>query len=184
MEDSIFIKLLEWGEKVGIEGVTWKEVKHWAYENKLVSTTEQSNLNVQLLLNLLQECFVDASGSSPRKYNLKSEYYFRLIEFRELQEAREASKKANKNAIAAIIISTLAIMVSVFMSIRPAKLDDAQVRQLLNPTVAIESSQLATIFRDSIQLDEAQLDTILNAIRDRKATSKPKQNHKSASNDP
>lgn len=63
-----------------------------------------------LLRDLFFESFVLNSGSTESVWVLKAEYYFRLLEFRELQESRAASQAANRNSFIAIGISLSAII--------------------------------------------------------------------------
>ncbi|HEY0894082.1 MAG TPA: hypothetical protein VGE32_13565, partial [Cellvibrio sp.] len=69
---------------------------------------------------------------------LKTEYYFRLIEFRELQETRTASKTANKNSIIALTISVIAILISI-----------CTTAIQLNTTTKINADQIKEIVKAS-----------------------------------
>jgi len=74
---------------------------------------------------LFHECY-KSSGTNPdvHKWVLKAEYYFRLIEHRELQEARKTAKQSSRNAHLAIIVSifmsTLSMIVAICVSGSPS----------------------------------------------------------------
>ncbi|MCK6417440.1 MAG: hypothetical protein L6Q57_00680, partial [Alphaproteobacteria bacterium] len=53
------------------------------------------------------------SGSGAKRF-LKMEYYSRLIEWQELQEARKSAQHANTHSWIAILLSVLAIGISVW----------------------------------------------------------------------
>ena len=131
MTDKIFIILLEYGAEIGLEGTDIPEFIKWAASHNFINTKSSEThekLKQNALHSLFKECFEENryyEGSSSKKlFVLKNEYYFRLIEYRELQESRNASKEANKNAMVvnktatvAIAISVLAILVGLFVSI-------------------------------------------------------------------
>jgi hypothetical protein len=84
VDKPIFIKLLEHGEEVGLSGTDFDHVQGWAWENQLISNTQNSENEVSLLRDLFFECFTRNSGNSAEIWVLKNEYYFRLLEYKEL----------------------------------------------------------------------------------------------------
>lgn len=113
-EKSIFIRLLRLGEQKGIQGVSSLEFEAWASSQPEVE--EEGDPEYFRLLNLRDECF--NRNSEHRKdpvYVLKNEYYFRLVEFQELEESRKASTQANKNSTKAMIIAMAAILLSLII---------------------------------------------------------------------
>jgi hypothetical protein len=123
-KDSIFIELLKYGERAGLQGTTIPEMLKWAQTNGF-SDSDIVREN-SLLFRLYDECFVP--GSESRGGHglsvLRNEYFFRLVEYRELEMARKASREARWLSIAAIIISLFAITTS-FQSIeiKPQQID-------------------------------------------------------------
>lgn len=107
----IFIKILEYGEEIGLEGTNADLFESWVRRNKLTK-----NNNEQILSRFLfSECFQKTDISiNDKKYILKNEYYFRLIEYRELQEVRKNAREARWLAVLAIMISLIAVLFSVF----------------------------------------------------------------------
>lgn len=181
MEDSIFIKVLEYGEQVGIDGTTdadfWKWAKNLGVDNK--SGNIQESLKTNALQSILKECFdrayaTEDNGSKTEHYYklvLKTEYYFRLIEYRELQESRAAARSANKNAMWAIGISVAAIIVSAVLTFTqlntPATINKSDLNAL------IKSNKEAGVQR-KVKLDSLQMAQILTAIGDNQSNTKAK----------
>lgn len=81
MENSHFIKLLEYGESVGLDGINFFDVIKWAAQEGIISIAgQESNSNARhLLRNQFFECFEISSSSTKNIWSLKTEYYFRLI---------------------------------------------------------------------------------------------------------
>lgn len=114
MSEPVFIKLLEFGEKIGLAGTDFDAVTEWAINSGVLpSESDQTHEKQKHLLRILFfESFALNSGSSEFVWVLKAEYYFRLLEFRELQESRASSQAANRNSLIAILISLIAIIFS------------------------------------------------------------------------
>ncbi|VAW54235.1 hypothetical protein MNBD_GAMMA06-1294 [hydrothermal vent metagenome] len=158
MENSHFIKLLEYGEKVALDGVNFETVTDWAIQEEIIpgrgETSHDDARN--FLRDQFFECFENSSGSTKNIWSLKTEYYFRLIEFRELQESRIASKQANRNSFIAIGISIFALVCTVLVSYMQltgsVKISPAQIKEVVNSNnlpvsgaVAIDSKQLQVL---------------------------------------
>ncbi len=161
MDKPVFIKLLEYGEEVGLSGTNFDHIHSWAVQNNIFSNSGNIESELLLLRDLYFECFNRVSGSSEDLWVLKTEYYYRLIEYRELQEGRAAARSANKNAMWAIMISVTAIIISAVLTFT----------QLRTPTTINKSDLNALIKsnRDSanqkeVKLDSLQMAQILSAI--------------------
>lgn len=118
MSEPVFIKLLEFGEKIGLVGTNFDAVTEWAVNSGVLPPVSDQAYAKQkyLLRDLFFESFVLNSGSTESVWVLKAEYYFRLLEFRELQESRAASQAANRNSFIAIGISLSAIIFSIYVA--------------------------------------------------------------------
>jgi hypothetical protein len=121
----IFIKLLEYGEQIGLAGTDFKELCNWFEKQNLLLEKSNSNENKTKKLALLRELFFETyvknSGSTENKWVLKTKYYFRLLEYREIVMAKKSSKQANRNAWIAIILSFLTFIISYSFSISNQK---------------------------------------------------------------
>ncbi len=178
MEDSIFISVLEYGEKAGLKGITRQDLKNWATEKGFVSG-HNDDIKVGFLMNLFKECFekVTPLNVGTPKWNLKTEYYFRLIEYRELQESRLSARSANRNAIWAIGLSIFAIIVSGILAFNQ-----------LTTSVGMNKSDLQAFIisntrenrQREVKLDSLQMAQILSAMGYRQA--KPENERKSSQN--
>lgn len=114
MSDPVFIKLLEFGEKIGLAGTSFDAVTEWAVNSGVLPPVSDQTHTKQkcLLRDLFFESFALNSGSTEPVWVLKAEYYFRLLGFRELQVSRTSSRAANRNSLTAIVISLIAIIIS------------------------------------------------------------------------
>lgn len=148
-EKSIFIRVLRFGEEVGLQGIGAPEFESWALNQPEIENRDDPVFF--RLLNLRNECFY--RNDEPDKdsiYVLKNEYYFRLVEFQELEDSRKASTQANKNSTKAIIISVSAIALSLIIGaaqlISPITINSDQVDRMETKTPPasqkVESEQL------------------------------------------
>lgn len=114
MSEPVFIKLLEFGEIIGLAGTDFDAATEWAVNSGLLPpVSDQAHAKQKYLLrDLFFESFALNSGSTEPVWVLKAEYYFRLLEFRELQESRASSQAANRNSLIAMGISLIAIIIS------------------------------------------------------------------------
>lgn len=176
MEDTIFIKVLEYGEKAGIEGATDSEFWEWTKSLGINNNTsdDHETLKAQALNRILDECFFKSklalAEETPKKtiYKnvLKTEYYFRLIEYRELQQSRAAAKSASKNAFIAIMISMVAIIFSIYVAKQPISINKSDLNALIN-------SNKDTVIQKEVKLDRLQMAQILSAIGYGQSNPKP-----------
>ncbi len=169
MEDSIFIKVLEHGEEVGLEGTNMSFLKNYIEKRLLIDFTQTDQKHKKIPLeHLLGECFEKfQGGKNGKNYILKTEYYFRLVEYRELQEARAAAKSANRNAFIAIGISIFTLVVSAVLTFTQ-----------LNIPTTINKSDLQTLINSNavqrdVKLDNLQMAQILSVIESRQSKLKP-----------
>jgi len=156
MDKPIFIRLLEYGEKVSLEGTNMKAVKDWAIENKYLAVPGSSDYENRywLLNNLFNESFSKSREAKGEVWVLKNEYYFRLLEYRELEEARKASTQANRNAFWAIVIAIIALICSLaigyFQINKPILLDSEQFNLLtrsITGSASVYQSQTESIIK-------------------------------------
>ena len=75
MDDSIFIKMLEYGEQCGIKGTKWEDLEQWLKANKIINELSQEERN--RLHTLYRECF-EGNIDAYNNRLLKTEYYFSL----------------------------------------------------------------------------------------------------------
>lgn len=120
MKDSHVIKILKYGEQVGLDGTTWPMFRKWAIDHGGIgSEKELANETFKnlALKRIFTQCFekIEMGEQSPLRYVLKPEYSFRLVEYCEFQETKKLADHANGNAQKAFITATLAIVVSAIM---------------------------------------------------------------------
>jgi hypothetical protein len=167
-EQTLFIWLLEYGEQNHDRSLSCHDVINDAVTQELIFS--RTDPKTRVLRCLYYECFdvtddlkratlnysypgsdsdrLDQNNAS----NLKAEYYFRLLEFRELKLARETARQANENSmmaqrlseesldesrkafqfsIAALLISAgLAIFTTTWQLVTPIQIDPVQLQQL------------------------------------------------------
>jgi len=184
MEDIIFIEVLKCGAKKGIEGLTAEELYTWGAEQGYFGPNAYLDPDVQdvdqqlkrfAFKKLFLECFQKSNYAHGAKaktaYVLKNEYYFRFIEYQELQESRAAAKSANRNAMWAIGISVFAIIVSAFLTYTqlntPASINKSDLQALIN------SNSSADVQKE-VKLDPLQMEQILSAMAQSKSAVKTK----------
>lgn len=187
MEDAVFIKILEFGEQCGIEGTRWEDLKSWLQEKDIIPTDENlSKREENRVFRLYSECFDAPHGGGHTDRLLKTEYYFRLIEFRELQESRTASRDANRNSFIAIALSVFAIIASASLTYKqlntPISIASTQIKELISASVPPERQEvylntsqlekLEAFYKNTqlkeVRLSETQLEQILTAINPNK----------------
>jgi hypothetical protein len=180
----IFIALLEHGEDKGLDGTSLANVLDWAQKNDYLPEKDDPRYNEMqgLLRDLFFESFAQNSfvSSSANSWGLKAEYFYRLLEYRELHEARENSRKAQKNALIAISISIFALVASVsigYMQLsKPVEISERQISKMIDE-VKLSSQQTQSNEDKNIDLllKEIQL---LKTIRNEKTDSKPEASNK------
>ena len=163
MKNSIFTAVLEHGEDVGLNGTNYS-LFHDDIEKKMkIDLTHPDNTHMVNPLNrLFEECFkFYGAGKNGQNYILKTEYYIRLTQQRELKESRDAAKSANRNAWLAISISIAAIIISAVLTWTQ-----------LNTPLSIKKSDLAALVSSStpsgvereVKLNSLQMKQILLSI--------------------
>lgn len=163
-ENNLFIWLLEFGESNQQSQVSCRNMLNEAVQQGLCNTRNEPTAEV--LTKLFYECF-DLEKLKPQHghnpdvlmgmpTSLKAEYYFRLLEFRELQLARETSMQANKNASAAHDQSQRSFRASV-----------AAVLISILVAVITTSWQL----NSSLTINPTQIEHLVNALKSTTSTS-------------
>lgn len=127
--EDLYITLLRYGRDHLENGVTYTEVRAHLEKNGF-NFRDNNNYKDKHLRRLFPSLFF-SPGSSPNapvdhdpimdhsegvRRHLRTEAYFQLLEYEELNEARASSRKAHWTAIFAIIISIIAMGFSVYYS--------------------------------------------------------------------
>jgi hypothetical protein len=157
-EKSIFIRMLQLGADNGAKPMTKSAFFKWAIEQGDMEST--SDPVVSQLHKLFDECFIRTRNPSIGEecFVLKSEYYFRLLEFTELEMSRKASSEANRNSIIATVLAVISIVIGGYFGYiqktTPMMLDNDQVKSIKPPeSQKIESEQLAQVIEALKQLN-------------------------------
>lgn len=115
-QGNIYLDALEYGEKQLFkrQAITRQQLRKYLEDKGYKFITNEEK---RLLKDLGREAFFIYVGEpSNRKYYLNIEGYFKLLEYRELSDARKSSKEAKIYAIAAIVISIITLLVSIYFS--------------------------------------------------------------------
>ena len=130
MENDIYIKVLKFALERGEEGLSYEEFKEKFGEDKeaiFVSALKNSNFTHMKGKG-------DETGTFDSYYILSFEGRFKLFEYQELKEAGKSSLRATKFAIAALLISSIATVSSIYYSNEqiksPARLEPSQLKAL------------------------------------------------------
>jgi hypothetical protein len=109
---EIYAEILQWAK--GNQPFDMKEL-HNAFPN-YIKLIDQAQNKEELFL-YFREQGTDSSGQPTykHKYLLSFEGAFKLLEYTELQEARQSSKIAQWSSFIAILISIIAIAIDIFM---------------------------------------------------------------------
>ncbi len=194
MEETIFFKVLEYGEKAGFEGISENEFWEWAKTQGAdkLSSDPDDILKCSSLYKIFQTCFEQSSvkkdNETVSKYLLKTEYYFRLMEHRELVQSRLAAGSANRNAFFAIAISIFAIIVCAvltFVSQRaPASISPSvQKVQISQDQLSGIMERLKSLETREVKLDKLQLMQIITALQSQKTVPPKRKSMAPASNE-
>lgn len=117
-QGNIYLDALEYGEKQLIkrQAITRKQLQKYLEDKGYKFITREER---RLLKDLGRETFFIRVGDpSNRKYYLNVEGYFKLLEYRELNDARRSSKEARTYAVVAIVLSIITLLVSIYFSIK------------------------------------------------------------------
>jgi hypothetical protein len=145
-QENIYLDALEYGEKQLIKkkSITRQELQTYLESKGYKFTTKEER---RLLSSLSREAFFINYDIDPsnRRYYLNIEGYFKLLEHRQLNDARKSSREAKRFAIIAIIISILTLIASIILSIYSIEqkmvIDDKQFRVIENIWHKLESSK-------------------------------------------
>jgi len=120
-QGNIYLDALEYGEHQLIkrQAITRQQLRKYLEDKgyKFITKGERQSLN-----DLGREAFFIYVGDpSNRKYYLNIEGYFKLLDYRELNDARKSSKEARRYAVVAIAISIITLLVSIYFSYKVLK---------------------------------------------------------------
>lgn len=114
--ENIYLDALEYGEQQLIkkQAITSKQLQKYLKDKGYIFSTNEEK---RLLNDLGREAFFIYVGDpSNRKYFLNIEGYFKLLAYRELNDARRSSKNARNYTIVAIFISIITLLISIIFS--------------------------------------------------------------------
>lgn len=147
MEDKPgFILLLEFLESKGIGGVTWNQTVDWAIRERIILSRD--GCDAMLLSRLFGECTGLRSHpheDASRNLVLSAEFHSRLVDYRELQLARQSAQQARTQSNRALMVSVGAILISAVIG----------VGQLFYP-VSIDTDQLDNLHQTIQQAHSKQ----------------------------
>lgn len=136
-EKNIYLDALEFGEKCLKDGkdITYNDLKKHLEHIGYSFDTEAKD---RLLKDMSRETFhiyiENGEEWKNKPHYINTEGYFKLLEYRELKDARKSSKEARWYAIIAIGISIMALLASIYFSIKE-----------LQQTTTINSEQFGVI---------------------------------------
>ena len=105
--DDFYVRVLRWAKEKGSEGFSLSDM-----EKDLPLTNMQFTL-IDHTANVDEAVFV-RPDSHTSKYELSFEGYFKLLEYDELQEARESARQARFYAISAMVLTASSILIDVY----------------------------------------------------------------------
>ena len=135
-KQNIFLDGLEYGEELLNKGepITFNKIVNHLKDKgyKIESKSEEA-----LLKDFARENFyiyVSGEEETWKNYesNLNAEGYFKLLDYKELNEARKSSTQARKYAILAILVSIFASIISIYVSLQPITIDTTQFQTFQN----------------------------------------------------
>jgi len=143
-EKNLYIAIIRFGEDKLEKGVFFADLK------KHLKSTGY-DVEESYLIRLYSDAYdhTDSSNDSGHrwtdkiKHNVRcvpsSESYFRLLEYKELKEARESSTKAYRLAFAAMVISGVLALTSVGFQILNEIKDNTLLSDYSNPSIPPKS---------------------------------------------
>jgi hypothetical protein len=152
---SIFIRMLQLGAVNGAKPMTKSAFIDWAVEQGDMESKQDPV--VSQLYKLFDECFICSKTPSigEKSYVLKSEYYFRLLEFTELELSRKASSEANRNSLIATLLAVLSIIIGGYFG---------YVQK--TTSIKIDNKQVSLMTTDkSLQIESEQLNQVIEALK-------------------
>jgi len=168
---DFYLLMLEYGRATLESGVTQKEVKEH-FEQKYGYKFDTDDKGRQFT-RVFWDVFFDQTGTNGRDGNklfMQMEAYFKLLEYVELTEARKSSISATRFASAAIVISILSMIASIYYSnlqlATPTKINEAQLEIIkqLEFDPAYISAQIQQIHDDQVTFfnlfEKSDIDTL------------------------
>jgi len=138
---DVFLKLLQFGQKNGLDGVSYEDLFEFGRDVGYFSETELNELKSENphawipesvahkkkwnLISIFEESYRKA-GLPEDNLVLSVDSYFKLLEHEELVLARENAKSARQFSIAAIAISFISLLVALYFSNQPIRVADKQ----------------------------------------------------------
>jgi hypothetical protein len=157
-EKSIFIRLLRFGAERELQATTLDDFKEWALSQPDIENDTCGQYQRAKVLFI--RCFAKTRQPTVglAEFVLETEYYFRLIEFQELEESRKASSEANLHSQVAIAFSIVAIAASLIVGAIQ-----------LNSTIKIDFDQVSRMetkkFPVSQKIESEQLSQVISALK-------------------
>lgn len=162
MKNSIYIKILEYGEDAGINGLSHDEILEKLKSAGLING-EIDLVIENRITSIFYECFEKTQGSEHNTRLLKPEYFYRLIEFRELEESRKASSDANTKSNIAIFLAIFALVATIVVSYiqqnSSITVNPLQIDQVVKSNLTPENQ--------SVILDQKQFGRIINTFEEK-----------------
>jgi len=106
-KDDFYVNVLRWAKEKGSEGFLLSDM-----DKELSLTEKQSNL-IDYTANTDTSVFINPETRTSI-FKLSFEGYFKLLEYDELQEARESARQARFYAISAIFLSAISSLLNVY----------------------------------------------------------------------
>ena len=109
-KEDLYVALIRYG----IENISMPRSEE---EIKDYITNQGYDFNKDVFTHIFREVFKITDNFAPAKYTLKSDAYFKLVEYDKLQEANRASLQAEKDSKHAFWVAFLSFVVSIGFSI-------------------------------------------------------------------
>lgn len=166
MEKNVFIAMLEYGVERDLEGVDFEELIEHLQAKGLIEQGEAFDKRKRLRLHYLYDETHSIRDSFGVR-TLTADAFSKLIDYQALQDAREASNKANDRAVFAIVTAVATMIITVVMPYfqikSPVNLNDQQMAQLIN-SLSPPASQAVRIDSDQFADLTAHLKTPITVV--------------------
>lgn len=146
---NFYIDLIEFGLERGYKGIDRNEIYDFLAKNGYISDESAKRIQENILsiedsdtentVHLLLHSVFEHRNS---RYFLNFEGVFKWLEYKELMEARNNSKDAKRHSFIAIIISVIALLVSIVFGVYE-NWQAASVQKVIDTTMRIEISSFS-----------------------------------------
>lgn len=155
-QEDFYIEVLKWAKEKGT--FTYNEI-----DNQF--NLDKDSIKHDLIHKYWSErLFCELCINREMKSHISYDAYFNLLQHQELEEARQASLDANKNAKIAICFSIAVMILTVVFSVLqifyPTKLNQEQIDKLTHPTATINQKQIEDITNNKFRFDDEQLKSL------------------------